>query len=170
MSKSSKRSRSRASRRSSPKPRTLPPGPELPAPSTNAPAGVETRIQPACASLRLLRRFPEVQAANALIERVRRRDTKARAELVDRVRNKFGPDEELTAVCDLAAGKFKYDARFKAKDETARLHSDIANFVFEQKQLGARDPIKQAMKKFKKARRTIKYATAKYPIERALKS
>jgi hypothetical protein len=151
-------------------------------------------FEPDPVPLALRRTLVELEVANLLIERVRRREPGALTELVSsarnklgaltelvsRVRNKRGTDdellavcdlavEELSAVCDLAEGKFKCDRQFKKKQEAAKLHSKIANFVFERKQIGEPDPIKQAMAEFNVSRRTVKYATAKYSIEAALK-
>jgi hypothetical protein len=161
-------------------------------PEPTAPPGA--LLKPDSVSLALRRTLVDVKAANVLIERVRRREPGALTELVSSVRNKLGAltelvnrvrnkqdtdeellaacdltVEELSAVCDLAEGKFEFDSHFKTKENKARRYSEIANFVFEQKQAGAPDPIKQAMDKFKVVRRTVKYATAKYPIEAALK-
>jgi hypothetical protein len=127
---------------------------------------------PDAVSLKLTRTFPESRVAN-LIEHVYRGEVKARAELADHVRNKFGPDEGLSVVCALANGTYKFhrSARYtRRKEKTASKRSEIANYVFEQKQAGVRDPIKRAMREFKKTRRAIKDATKNYAIEDALRA
>jgi hypothetical protein len=105
-------------------------------------ASVGTGMQPLSGSLGLRSTFPDVD----LIERVRRGDKAARAELIDRVRNKSA-DEEVHAVCDLAAGTFKFDRQFKSKRAAAGPQNTIASYAHMLQQGGLNHGLVKAVMK-----------------------
>jgi hypothetical protein len=124
----------------------------------------DVTITPPEPSLRLYPTVFDFEVSNVLIDRVRRREPGALAELVNRIRNKQGMDEELSAVCDLAEGNFDFDSHFKEKENAARKANEFANFIFQLMQAGhKRHLVKLALKEFPEtSRRTVQYALAKY--------